>query len=292
MQTRKPLKTKYGKWTVIGAVVRTPKPGGGRDYKVLCRCQCKREFDVRVGDLRNGKSVNCRWCAGRAARPSMRRPPKPKAAYGEWTPLGPVRMQQTRSGRPRWFVRCRCSCGKERWVFWRTLSNGDSQSCGHGFIHTSEQKRLYQVWHAIKRRCYDEKAPNFAQYGGRGIAMCDEWRGNADAFIRWAEANGAKKGLLCDRKDNDGPYSPDNCRFVTPKESARNTRRTIYVTAFGETKPLPAWAEDARCEVKVGVLYSRIVVKRIPPELAITLPPKAGMPLEYRTKIRAPRHFG
>ena len=73
--------------------------------------------------------------------------------------------------------------------------------------------KLYSVWTTMMHRCYDEKRIKYRDYGGRGIKVCKEWH-NPNSFISWAEAHGWSEGLQLDRKDNDGNYSPENCRFV------------------------------------------------------------------------------
>lgn len=101
--------------------------------------------------------------------------------------------------------------------------------------HGGKGTRLYAIWKAMKTRCYNPNVAAFPQYGGRGIAICDEWRDNFPAFREWSFANGYADSLTIDRIDNNKGYSPDNCRWVTYKEQANNTRRNIVVTLKGET---------------------------------------------------------
>lgn len=95
---------------------------------------------------------------------------------------------------------------------------------------------LYNVFKAMHDRCENPKNAAYPRYGGREIAVCDEWRlDNIESFMSWAYANGWEKGLEIDRIDNNKGYSPENCRIVTAKENSRNRRSNKYVTVNGET---------------------------------------------------------
>ena len=84
---------------------------------------------------------------------------------------------------------------------------------------------LYSTYVAMKQRCHYERHEHYAQYGARGIRVCEEWRASFSAFLVWAARNGYRPGLQLDRIDNDQGYSPENCRFVTPSENAHNKRK-------------------------------------------------------------------
>lgn len=81
---------------------------------------------------------------------------------------------------------------------------------------------LFKRWQNIKARCYNPKAKRYERYGGRGIVVCDEWLHDFAAFANWAVQSGYLRELQIDRIDNDGPYAPNNCRWVTPLENSRN----------------------------------------------------------------------
>ena len=93
---------------------------------------------------------------------------------------------------------------------------------------------LRMVWKNMISRCYLPTNTSYVRYGGRGIAVCDEWRNDLVTFYEWAIENGWVKGLQIDRKDNDGDYCPKNCRFVTQKKSVMNRSISKRWYVFGE----------------------------------------------------------
>jgi hypothetical protein len=150
-----------------------------------------------------------------------------------------------KDGKSIWW--CRCVCGNRVKVVRDSLINGDSSSCGCRTLNALglSQSVEYRVWHGIQRRCYDSDNPSFADYGGRGITVCERWRGKS-GFSNFLADMGKRPSSnhQIDRKDNNGPYSPENCRWATPKQQTRNTRRNRLLTLGDKTKCVAEWAEE------------------------------------------------
>lgn len=132
---------------------------------------------------------------------------------------------------------CICDCGTKRTVLTGDLVNGRTKSCGCGrFTHSLTKSPEYRIWTDIIRRCHNPKRPDYHRYGGRGITVCDRWRNSFEAFFE--DMGQRPKGKTLDRKDNDGPYSSDNCVWATRKQQGRNTRQNKRVTYKGQTMTL------------------------------------------------------
>lgn len=148
-----------------------------------------------------------------------------------------------------------------------TDRNGESNP---NYKHGGKGTRLWSIYNGMKSRCYNPNVPAYKFYGGRGITICSEWLDSFPNFRDWALANGYSDDLTLDRKDTNGNYSPDNCRWSTKKEQALNTRRNHLVTIGGVTKPLSVWCElysinykTVRDRLKRGWDYQSAIIKPI-----------------------------
>jgi len=98
----------------------------------------------------------------------------------------------------------------------------------------SPVKRLKSILANMKSRCYNDKIPDFVNYGKRGITVCEEWLDCFEIFQEWALANGYSNDLTIDRIDNNGNYEPSNCRWVTKRDQVRNRSNNVWYEINGE----------------------------------------------------------
>lgn len=142
----------------------------------------------------------------------------------------------------RHYWQWKCDCGALIHRRKYEVIRGHIKSCGcfrseevrrlktkHGhrravFGNKPRNTREYNAWVNAKTRCYNQKCSKYPSYGGRGIRMCEEWRGSFAAFLR--DMGPAPEGKSLGREENDGPYDSSNCRWETAEEQQANTRVT------------------------------------------------------------------
>lgn len=169
------------------------------------------------------------------------------------------RSSQTGSGKkPVVLFDCRCVCGKITTVKSYSLTSGHTKSCGckkikHGYAH---KERLYETWKNMRRRCLDPKNKRWDQYGGKGITVCKEWLNNYMPFRNWAMDNGYQDNLTIDRKDSNGNYEPDNCRWTDAKTQMNNVSRNRIFEYDGKKMTMSELAEYLR--ISYSTLQHRV----------------------------------
>lgn len=197
--------------------------------------------------------------------------------WGRWTVE--YTYHKRSSGTTYIFAHVKCDCGNEKEVFYKNLTNGESKSCGclnqevlheveHGHCCVGKRTSTYNSWVSMFQRCNNPKNTKYSDYGGRGIKICDRW-GKFENFLE--DMGECPKDRTLDRKDVNGNYTPENCRWATWKEQCRNKRQTVYVEWEGAKCTYADLAE--RYGFSNGkMLYNRVVNRGWSLEKAIKTP--------------------
>lgn len=191
--------------------------------------------------------------------------------FGKLTPIRIVGHKPV-----RW--ECKCDCGNLHIASASNITTGQVNSCGctHKIgnpTHSQCYTRVYRIYAKLKRRCYVEDDIAYPRYGGRGIVMCDEWKNSFEAFSKWAYENGYDDSLSLDRIDNNGIYSPENCRWANNYQQANNKRNNKIYTYKGKTQTLPIWCRE------LNLPYSTIWYRL---SIGWTFEDAVSVPVNYR----------
>ena len=168
---------------------------------------------------------------------------KPGDVVGNWAILESIENERDRYHR---YHRCRCQCGTVRVVQETKLKSGRWQWCGCIFPTNGMpewKKALRRIWLKMIDRCQNPANKGYPRYGKRGIRVCESWRNSFDAFCTNMGPRPSAEHSI-DRIDNDGNYEPNNCRWATRTEQARNRSDNHEVTIGGSTKCLKAWVVE------------------------------------------------
>ena len=171
---------------------------------------------------------------------------------------------------------CKCVCGNYVDVVSKRLRRRETRSCGclqrevaanrqrtHGLSHSPE----YGVWVGIRRRCEIQKNKAYRYYGGRGVKVCSRWASFENFY---ADMGKRPDGYQIDRIDNDGDYTPENCRWATKREQMNNKRSNRFIEYDGRRLTLAQWGR--RTGLNRSTIKARIDVYGWSVERSLTAP--------------------
>lgn len=206
--------------------------------------------------------------------------------FGRLLQIGPLfQVRQDNAARPSGRATasmcvCMCDCGEPAIVKHNNLRSGNTKSCGcisdellnsrrrigKRIRNRSGEKRSPTKisWEAMWSRCRWKRNASYSRYGGRGISVCDRW----SDFSLFVEDMGERPvGASLDRIDPNGDYCPENCRWATCKEQARNRTDNTRLTICGRSLCVSEWCEQ------VGAASDPTIRQRLkrgwPHELAV-----------------------
>lgn len=226
---------RFGMLTVLELAPKTKN----RSTVWLCQCDCGNKTIARNKNLLEGITTDC-GCISKNGLKEGRKIAR----------LTLITKSRSSKGH---IWDCVCDCGEELKVKEYHLRNGIVKSCGclkkeyekmGNPVHNFSKTRIQRIYHSMIQRCYSKNHIHYYNYGGRGITVCDEWLGKdgLKTFAEWALKNGYNENLSIDRIDNNGNYSPNNCKWATPLEQQNNTRYNHKIEYNGEILSLSQMA--------------------------------------------------
>lgn len=217
------------------------RPSEKRKYYGVFLCECGKEKEIKLHDVRDKRSLSCGCLRRDLLRDSAIY--KPGFVQGSLTIIERVEDHISKgSGSPKPLYKVKCTCGTIKNMLGGVLNHG-AQTCGrcnklgtknpnyrHGLADTVIDRKYYNMIF----RCTNSKHQDYSRYGARGITVCQEWRASKSTYFDWVKGEATKLGLTLDdyfevdRRDNDKGYSPENCRLVSRLQNANNTRTNVY----------------------------------------------------------------
>lgn len=131
----------------------------------------------------------------------------------------------------------------------------ESQFPDRRWKHGGTNSPEYGCWKNMKQRCYDSNSKDYPEYGGRGIKVCKRWKDSFSNFLADMGPRPSSRHSI-DRLDGSKDYSPENCRWATPRQQANNTKRNVRITHNGMTLTVAQWSR--RLGIPAGRIHERL----------------------------------
>jgi hypothetical protein len=240
--------TRFGTLTVIGRAP-TRRRRKGKTWKTTAmwyvRCDCGNQYSIPSSNV--GKAKTCFRCKYNS-----------KSIFAAGDKVGCLlileRCPANTVGKSYTTYKCKCECGKFRYMTIGHLKERDYSTCGcgferHGFASKKPENRkanlMYRLWFNIKDRCLNPRCKSYKHYGGKGVRLCERWM----TFTNFlADMKYKPEGCSIDRIDPDGDYSPDNCRWANNRTQSLNRGFNKVYRFHGETMTLAQWVARIQLE--------------------------------------------
>ena len=262
---------RFGRLTVIKECDRRQK----HLTRWVCKCDCGNEKEINTSDLTSGRTLSC-GCQGRENRKKSREKNMIGVRVGKLLVL--EKLQKRKGANKSIVYLCLCDCGETTEVITSHLASKKVQSCGcshtdallkRNTTHGMRYNGVYHVWNGMIQRCENPKAPNFKNYGGRGIKVCPEWH-DPWTFLKDMGDRPSKDHSI-ERKNVNGNYCPENCCWTTLDVQANNKRNTRLLDYNGSKLTMSQLAKKYR--LSYGMIWSRLR-KGLSIKEAIETPPR------------------
>ena len=213
---------KFKKWTVLEYF---PGKKPGKYYECICDCGT---IAVKAGtELRAFRSTQCIRCKNNFLYDPEREIGK---RYGKWKVIKFIDIHRNLQR-----FECKCICGFRRLHCVADLRAGKSTQCTtchnreiaqRNTKHGMHKTKIYKIWSSMRDRCNNPNNTAYKYYGARGIKVCKRWH-KFENFYR--DMGDQPPGLTLDRINNDGNYTPTNCRWISHKENCQNRRKRCCI---------------------------------------------------------------
>lgn len=260
---------RYGRLNFVKEVEPKVSKSGNKARMALWKCDCGNEKVINISNVKQGKTTSC-GCFHKEIVSEKSEPPIHKR-FGSLVVLSEVEERIYKGKKARYML-CECDCGAQSTVSISNLQSGHTTSCGCSILNIKPKNihdarkvwgeertndPYYRRYHSMIQRCYNPNNSNWANYGARGIDVCDEWQG-PEGFSRYKDHITSLEGFSddkqIDRIDNNKGYYPDNVRAVTSEENNINKRSSRRYYIFGNVYLKARDAAEAY-DVSINTIY-------------------------------------